>query len=91
MTDQRIAVRRVRSGHMRAKPTDTTKLGFGRFFSDHFFATEFDRASGWHLTRIEGMRTLQIDPAAMCLHYGQEVFEGLKAYRGKDDGIYLFR
>ena len=72
-------------------PTDRKKLGFGRYFSDHFFATEFDRDNGWHLTRIEPMRPLQIDPAAICLHYGQEVFEGLKAYRGKDDGIYLFR
>lgn len=89
--DKRIAIRRVRSVHQRAKPTDTSKLGFGRYFSDHFFATEFDRANGWHMTRIEPMRTLQIDPAAICLHYGQEVFEGLKAYRGKDGGIYLFR
>jgi branched-chain amino acid aminotransferase len=70
---------------------DPEKLGFGRYFSDHFFATEFVRGMGWHLTRIEPMRPLQIDPAAICLHYGQEVFEGLKAYRGKDNGIYLFR
>lgn len=91
MSDKRIAIRRVRAEHKRSKPTDTRKLGFGRYFSDHFFATEFNRANGWNLTRIEPMRNLQIDPAAICLHYGQEVFEGLKAYRGKDNGIYLFR
>ncbi len=91
MSDKRINIRRVRSEIMRAKPTDNSKLGFGRYFSDHLFATEFDRTNGWHLTRIEPMRQLQLDPAALCLHYGQEVFEGLKAYRGKDDGIYLFR
>jgi len=91
MADKRIAIRRVRSNAMRAKPTDPSKLGFGKWFSDHFFATEFDRQNGWHLTRIEPMRNLQIDPAAICLHYGQEIFEGLKAYRGKDNGIYLFR
>jgi len=91
MADKRIALRRVRTNAMRAKPTDAKKLGFGRYFSDHFFATEFDRTNGWHLTRIEPMRPLQLDPAAMCLHYGQEIFEGLKAYRGKDNGIYLFR
>ncbi len=91
MADKRIALRRVRSNAMRAKPTDTRKLGFGKYFSDHFFATEFDRTNGWHLTRIEPMRNLQLDPAAICLHYGQEIFEGLKAYRGKDNGIYLFR
>jgi len=91
MADQRITIRRVRPQQRRAQPTDTKTLGFGRYFSDHFFATEFDRANDWHLTRIEPMRMLQLDPAAICLHYGQEVFEGLKAYRGKDGGIYLFR
>ncbi|HEY3449545.1 MAG TPA: branched-chain amino acid aminotransferase [Myxococcales bacterium] len=91
MADKRIAIRRVRTNAMRAKPTDLKKLGFGKWFSDHFFASEFDRANGWNLTRIEPMRSLQLDPAAMCLHYGQEIFEGLKAYRGKDGGIYLFR
>lgn len=86
-----IAIRRVRTEQRRAIPADPSKVGFGRYFSDHFFATEFDRENGWHLTRIEPQRPLQIDPAAICLHYGQEVFEGLKAYRGKDNGIYLFR
>jgi branched-chain amino acid aminotransferase len=89
--DQRIAIHRARPDQLRAKPTDNTTLGFGRVFADHFFATEYDRTNGWHLTRIEPMRLLHIDAAAMCLHYGQEVFEGLKAYRGKDDGLYLFR
>jgi branched-chain amino acid aminotransferase len=89
--NKQIAIVRVRAEHQRAKPTNSKKLGFGRYFSDHFFASEFDRQAGWHLTRIEPTRPLQIDPAAICLHYGQEVFEGLKAYRGKDHGIYLFR
>jgi branched-chain amino acid aminotransferase len=88
--DQRIALHRAKPDQLRAKPTDNTTLGFGRVFADHFFATEYDPTNGWHLTRIEPMRLLQIDPAAMCLHYGQEVFEGLKAYRN-GDGIYLFR
>jgi len=91
MANKEIAIRRIRAEHRRAIPSDTKKLGFGRYFSDHFFATEYDRENGWHLTRIEPMRPLYIDAAAICLHYGQEVFEGLKAYRGKDDGIYLFR
>jgi branched-chain amino acid aminotransferase len=89
--DQRIVIHRAKSDQLKAKPTDATKLGFGRIFADHFFATEFDPANRWSLTRIEPMRPLQIDPAAICLHYGQEVFEGLKAYRGRDHGIYLFR
>jgi branched-chain amino acid aminotransferase len=89
--NKQIAIRRVRDEHKRAKPTQLQTLGFGRFFSDHFFATEFDRDTGWHLTRIEPMRPLQIDAAAICLHYGQEVFEGLKAYRGPDGRLFLFR
>lgn len=91
MSPTRIAIRRVAPEKKKTIPTDYSKLGFGRHFSDHFFATEFDPDNGWHLSRIEPIRHLQIDPAAICLHYGQEVFEGLKAYRGKDDGIYLFR
>lgn len=91
VSNKRIAIRRVRQGHERAKPAASAKLGFGRYFTDHFFATEFDRQNGWHMTRIEPQRYLQLDAAAICLHYGQEVFEGLKAYRGKDNGIYLFR
>ncbi|OIP30147.1 MAG: branched chain amino acid aminotransferase [Deltaproteobacteria bacterium CG2_30_63_29] len=91
MSDQKIIVHTAPPGQLKTKPVDYSNLGFGRQFSDHFFATEFDRKNGWHLTRIEPMRFLQLDPAALCLHYGQEVFEGLKAYRGADDGIRLFR
>ncbi|MBI4863005.1 MAG: branched-chain amino acid aminotransferase [Candidatus Riflebacteria bacterium] len=91
MADDRITIYRVRKGHERAKPANPAQLGFGRYFTDHFFATEFRRGIGWDLTRIEPQRPLQIDAAAICLHYGQEVFEGLKAYRGKDNGVYLFR
>jgi branched-chain amino acid aminotransferase len=72
-------------------PTDESKLGFGQVFSDHMFMMEYDAGKGWHSARIEPYRPLELDPAAMVLHYGQEAFEGLKAYRGKDDGVYLFR
>jgi branched-chain amino acid aminotransferase len=91
MADERIIIRKARPDQRRPHPPKDKPLGFGRYFSDHFFATEFDRKNGWHLTRIEPMRLLQIDPAAICLHYGQEVFEGLKAYAGKNGEIYLFR
>ena len=91
MPKQRIVLHHAREEQLKNKPSDYSTLGFGKFFSDHFFATEFDRENDWHLTRIEPSRLLQIDAAAICLHYGQEIFEGLKAYKGKDDGIYLFR
>jgi branched-chain amino acid aminotransferase len=86
-----IKIRKVRPAKKKAIPTDDSKLGFGRYFSDHMFLMEFDRDQGWHSPRIEPHRPLELDPAAMVLHYGQEAFEGLKAYRGKDGGIYLFR
>jgi len=91
MSDERIVIRRARPDQKRLKPPKDKPLGFGRYFSDHIFMTEFDRKSGWHMARIEPMRLLQIDGAAICLHYGQQVFEGLKAYRGRNDEIYLFR
>ena len=91
MSDIPIVIRRVRPEQLKLKPVDTATLGFGKRFTDHFMAVEYNPEMGWHLARIEAMRPLLIDPAAICLHYGQEVFEGLKAYWGKDDGLYLFR
>ncbi|NOQ95209.1 MAG: branched-chain amino acid aminotransferase [Desulfobacterales bacterium] len=73
------------------KPTDESKLGFGRIFTDHMLLIDYDKNRGWHNARIEPYAPLELDPAAACLHYGQMIFEGLKAYHGKDGGIYLFR
>jgi branched-chain amino acid aminotransferase len=86
-----IVVKQVEPGASRVKPSDESNLGFGRVFSNHFFLMDYDPKRGWHDPRIEPYRKLELDPATMVLHYGQEVFEGLKAYRGKDDGVYLFR
>lgn len=77
--------------HLKEKPTDESKLGFGEIFTDHMLLSDYDRDNGWHNARIEAYGSLRLDPAAACLHYGQEIFEGLKAYYGKDGGIYLFR
>ncbi len=75
----------------KAKPTDESKLGFGQIFSDHMFIMEYDKGMGWHDARIVPYAPIELSPAAMCLHYGQEVFEGMKAYRTADDKIQLFR
>jgi len=77
--------------HLKEKPADESKLGFGEIFTDHMLLIDYDRDNGWHNARIEAYGSLRLDPAAACLHYGQEIFEGLKAYYGKDGGIYLFR
>lgn len=73
------------------KPTDETKLGFGHIFTDHMFIMNYDTGEGWHDARIVPYQNLSLSPAAMCLHYGQEVFEGLKAYRTAEGKIQLFR
>jgi len=56
-------------------------LGFGKIFTDHFFTMKYTAGRGWYDAQIEPYRPLMLDPAAMALHYGQEIFEGLKAYR----------
>ncbi len=73
------------------KPADETKLGFGHIFTDHMFIMNYDTGLGWHDARIVPFGEISLSPAAMCLHYGQEIFEGLKAYRTADGSVQLFR
>lgn len=75
----------------KTKPTDEGKLGFGQITSDHMLKMDYKDGQGWHNSRITPYGPLSMDPSALVLHYGQEVFEGLKAYRGADGGIYMFR
>lgn len=86
---QEIRIERTKSP--RQKPADSTKLGFGQIFTDHMFIMNYDEGQGWHDPRIVPYGPLELDPAAMCLHYGQEVFEGMKAYRAPDGRVVLFR
>jgi branched-chain amino acid aminotransferase len=86
-----LEIQKIDPSRKKPIPTDDSKLGFGQVFSDHMFMMEYDAGKGWHSARIEPYRNLDLDPASLVLHYGQEAFEGLKAYRGKDEGIYLFR
>ena len=83
-----ITVRRTENP--KSKP-DFNNLGFGKYFTDHMFLLDYDCARGWHDPRVEPYRPLSLDPASMVLHYGQEVFEGLKAYRASDGRVLLFR
>ena len=86
-----ITVRQARPGQMKARVQDESHLGFGDIFTDHMLLMDYKAGKGWYAPRIEPYRNLSLDPAAMVLHYGQEIFEGLKAYRGADGGIFLFR
>ena len=65
--------------------------GFGNHFSDHMFTAEWTPDEGWHAARIEPYGPLQLDPATAVLHYAQEIFEGMKAYRHGDGSIWSFR
>ncbi len=76
---------------LKPKPQDASHLGFGSIFTDHMFVMNYDEGQGWHDPRIVPYGPLSLDPAAMCLHYGQEVFEGMKAYRAPDGRVLLFR
>lgn len=86
-----IKIRKTPTKERKAKPRDESKLGFGKVVTDHFFNIKYKEGKGWYDPVIEPYRKIQLDPTAMCLHYGQEIFEGLKAYRGPKDEIYLFR
>ena len=70
---------------------DDSKLGFGEIFTDHMFNMDYSPEKGWHNSRIEPYAPIVMDPATMVLHYGQAIFEGLKAYRTDDGKIQLFR
>lgn len=76
---------------LKEKPAKGTPLGFGSIFTDHMFIMNYDEGQGWHDPRIVPYGPVELDPAAMCLHYGQEVFEGMKAYRADDGRVLLFR
>ena len=73
------------------KFSDESQLGFGRIFTDRMFIAEWKIGQGWVDARIEPYAPFSLDPACLVLHYAQEIFEGLKAYRWEDGSIALFR
>jgi len=86
-----IPVTKASPKELKKKPALGMELGFGKIFTDYLFLMDHDPGQGWHHPRVEPYRPLSLDPAALVLHYGQEVFEGLKAYRWRNGEIYLFR
>ena len=67
------------------------ELGFGRVFTDHMFIMDYEEGKGWQNARIVPFQNISLHPASTVLHYGAEIFEGLKAYRRADGGVQLFR
>ncbi|MHB1483182.1 MAG: branched-chain amino acid aminotransferase [Saccharofermentanales bacterium] len=73
------------------KPANEDKLGFGQLFTDHMFIMDYEEGKGWIDPRIVPYGPLMLDPSTMVFHYGQAIFEGLKAYRTSDGSVNLFR
>ncbi len=67
------------------------ELGFGKFFTDHMFEMTYTKNQGWHDAKIKPFSNLSLSPATVIFHYGQEIFEGLKAYKDESGKCYLFR
>ena len=80
----------TRAATLKPKP-DPKTLVFGRSFTDHMFVMNYSADKGWHDGRIVPYGPFELEPSAMVLHYAQEVFEGMKAYRTPDGGVQLFR
>ncbi len=86
-----LDIKLERAAALKTKPAVGQPLGFGHLFTDHMFVMNYTEGKGWHDPRIVPFSNLSLSPAAMVFHYGQEMFEGLKAYRSADGHTYLFR
>jgi len=84
------AIRIVKAVTRKPKPKDSD-LGFGSIFTDHMFVADFQEEKGWYDPRVEPYGPIPLDPAAAVLHYAQAIFDGLKAFRGADGKVRLFR
>lgn len=81
----------IKADKLKSKQPDTSKLGFGKLFTDYMLTARFTQGEGWHDLKIEPYGPFAMDPASMVFHYGQEMFEGMKAYKAADDRTLLFR
>lgn len=80
----------IENKDLKQKP-DASNLGFGKYFTDYMFTMDYTAESGWHDAKIMPYSNLSLSPATMVFHYGQSIFEGMKAYKNKNNDILLFR
>ena len=85
-----MEIKVTKTKNPKQKPDEST-LVFGKTFTDHMFVMDYNEEKGWHNAQILPYGNIELDPASMILHYGQEVFEGMKAYRSEKNEILLFR
>ncbi len=83
-------IRFVRTQNPKVKPNDN-ELGFGKYFTDHMFVMDYDIEKGWYDPRIVPYGPFEVEPSLMVFHYGQAIFEGMKAYLNKDGEAVAFR
>ncbi|WP_419176892.1 branched-chain amino acid aminotransferase [Desulfosediminicola sp.] len=88
--DLEVTLEKLADGKSKEKPSQD-KLGFGQHFTDHMFLMKWNRENGWHDAKICPYGDFTLDPAAVVFHYGQAIFEGMKAYKGDGGQVYLFR
>ena len=91
---QSLSFRVTRSDHPRSadeRAKILEKPGFGVHFTDHMVAVRWDKDTGWHDAEVMPYGPISLDPAAAVLHYGQEIFEGIKGYRHADGSVWTFR
>ena len=81
----------IEASQKKEKPDWSSDLGFGKIFTDHMFTMDWTAEQGWCNAKIEPYAPICMDPASLVLHYAQETFEGLKAYKTKDGRVLLFR
>lgn len=90
LDSRKLQIERAKLHEMKPKPP-VSDLAFGKIFTDHMLSIDWDSENGWHTPRIEPFRNFSIHPGSKVLHYAQELFEGMKAYRGVDGKIRMFR
>ncbi|NMB44436.1 MAG: branched-chain amino acid aminotransferase [Clostridiales bacterium] len=76
---------------LKQRPNEDNPLTFGTIFTDHMFVMDYEGGKGWHDARIVPYQSISLEPSAMVFHYGQEMFEGMKAYKAVDGRTLLFR
>jgi len=81
----------IPSTHLKSKPANESTLGFGKYFTDHMLTMNYSTDKGWYDLRIEPYHAFSMDPSTMVFHYGQAIFEGMKAYKAADGRTLLFR
>lgn len=86
-----LNIRIERTTNPKRIPQPGEHLGFGTIFTDHMFVMDYETGKGWHDPRIEPFHNLSLSPACTSFHYGQTMFEGMKAYKGDDGKFYVFR